>query len=265
MVPDANFGGCSESENEERLLVGVEERSTDGVAPGNDYNDLVELEIDEGNSLPELTSESNSDSQSIDDFEYDASNSDMTDSGNSETQWGNPIRVRCDQDALDMQVVIGISDSSEPELFGWGNLTTESDESQHPSDDGIGLGRGQGDARNEVAAQVNEYADDILLLERFAHDYGMQIEVVAEELRPQSDLEDNGSVSSGDTRDGGARASANAADLVEDLATCDLEVESDVTRDVLGEVSVETMDRIQANVMESTVEEACPNSNISYE
>ena len=79
-VPDANFGGCSENENEneERLLVGVDELSSDGVAPGNDYNDLVELEIDEGNSLPELTSESNSDSQSIDDFEYDASNSEIS-------------------------------------------------------------------------------------------------------------------------------------------------------------------------------------------
>ena len=140
-----------------------------------------------------------------------------------------------------------------------------SDESQHPSDDGIGLGVCQGGVLNHEAAQVNEYADDIVVLEQIANVVGVQIEVVIEELRPQGDIEDIGSESGGDAQDWGAWGLANAPDLVGVLTNNELDDESIVSRDDLREEESMIMNRIQVNVTEGTSEEACQNPNASLE
>ena len=124
---------------------------------------------------------------------------------------------------------------------------------------------GQGGVLNHEAAQVNEYADDIVVLEQIANVVGVQIEVVTEELRPQRDIEDNGSVSGGDAQDGGAWGLANAPDLVDVLTNNELDEGSIVSRDDLREEESMIMNRIQANVTEGTTEEACQNPNASLE
>ena len=156
-----------------------------------------------------------------------------------------------EQEERDVQFVVGTSDSSDSELLGWRCVTTDSDEVQPPSDDGIALGTNQEDASVDVGVQMHEYRDDVLRLERIAEAVGTQVEVVIDDLRSQSDSEGNGSMSSGDIRDGGPREFIIAAVPAVGLEAQNLDDETAMEGGGLG------MDddgrRIQANVTENTV------------
>ena len=78
---------------------------------------------------------------------------------------------------------------------------------------------------------------------------GAQVEVVIDDLRPPSDSEGNGSMSSGDIRDGGAREFIIAAVQAVDLEAQNLDDGSDMEGDGLG--MVDDGRRIQARVTES--------------
>ena len=79
------------------------------------------------------------------------SGSDQTDSGNSECQWGNLLRVEVVGNGL--QVTVGISRSDEEAII-W-ELLTFSDITHHSSDDELGLG-----VSRERMVNVGIYHDD---------------------------------------------------------------------------------------------------------
>ena len=155
-----------------------------------------------------------------------------------------------EQEERDVQFVVGTSDSSDSELLGWRCVTTDSDEVQPPSDNGIALGTNQEDASVDVGFQMHEYIDDVLQLERIAEAVVAQVEVVIDDLRPLSDSEGNGSMSSGGIRDGGAREFIIAAVQAVDLEAQNLDDGTTMEGDGLG--MVDDGRRIQASVTEST-------------
>ena len=125
-------------------------------------------------SVPELTLGAESDSD-MRVFALDSG----TDSGHSDVQWGNPmgdIPI-----GMNMQVSVGISNSSENDTTELWSMLASNNESQHPSDDEISMGivtggdedRVEQDGNNELAMDVrgqilrNEFAvyrDDVVLL-----------------------------------------------------------------------------------------------------
>ena len=84
----------------------------------------------ESDVLPDLTSASDSTPVS------GLTTTDETDSGNSECQYGNPFSSVVVGD--EPHVVVGVSYTDE-EVVEW-NMSTTSDETQHNSDEGLGMG-----------------------------------------------------------------------------------------------------------------------------
>ena len=135
----------------------------------------------QSNGMPELTS--GTDTSTV----PSAGELSGTDSGNSECQYGNPFGdLAIDNELL----VVGVSGSDDG-AFAW-NVFTDSDETQHTSDDGLGMG---------VVRNQNEmiYVDDqVMDINNIEHGV---------EYLPSDDDERAGSSPVVEDRDGGARES----------------------------------------------------------
>ena len=186
----------------------------------NSDNNIVSVcgSYSANNSIPELTSgtETDSDMRVFDLYSE-------TDSGHSDVQWGNPMgNIPM---GLNMQVSVGISNSSEFDTTELWSISANS-ESQHSSDDGISMGMivevsGEQVGVNERAElELVGYRDDVMLeMQRGAvldilddalvgavgvnldSDVGRRVDLL------HNDDDGNGSVPSGDIRDGGAQMS----------------------------------------------------------
>ena len=109
---------------------------------------------EDSSSLPDLTSGTEVDEDG------DLSNLDnqSSDSGNSEVQWGNPMGdVRM---GMNMQISVGISNSSDFDSTELWSLSDYSNDVQHPSDDGISMGMMRAEEPGEGMAL---FVDDVVL------------------------------------------------------------------------------------------------------
>ena len=172
------------------------------VSEQNSLFDQVLLSSEtSSDSVPNLTSgtESHSDSSV-------GPSSQMSDSGNSEVQWGNPLSVELIGNGNVMQVMVGMSNTSDEDFALCEDESVTSNEVEDPLDDGIGLGRVDsvnGESDIDInGPNVIRYVDEIQILENGQNIYD----------RNQWDL-GNGPEVSGGNRDGGARGQVFAPEV----------------------------------------------------
>ena len=215
-------------------------------------NDEMNMyENDDLLEIPELESESSSsDQDSVPELE--------SDSGNSEVQWGNPLNIELQGKWIQASVAVDESD--------WlGSLSSDSWETQHPSDDGVGFGVECVSARayvDDLAMLVNDvnYEEDgangVNYGEGGANALSPQIhgEDGANALSPQinQDEQGNGSDSSGVERGGGTRETVSSREglLPQMQNEIGMELLNDDVRD-----DQEDEDRIQIEFEDDLVDE----------
>ena len=174
-------------------------------------------------SMPDLATDSISENENL-----LSPDSNETDSGNSELQWGDPQIIW--QPEFSGEVAIGLTDSDDDGNVLWGSLSTSSNETQHESDDGVVLGISEGvvgratSDSDSVEMVLNEYLESV----RYGDDV-VQLNGIALLCNRggvnDDDLSNDdigfGSVSNGSNGDGGAQLLYGLEHTVSDAESTD--------------------------------------------
>ena len=247
--PDGSKLSCSEASVKPKLD-NTRGRSVESVEVDNDFTGDVDdtssvssesrsdIPVESDTSdMPGLVSGTESSSLSTSDNSSSASEwaSSRSDSGNSEVQWGNPLNSGLRSEWLDLAVAVSDGESDWP-FPGWTeNVSSNSNESQHPSDDGLGLG--------VVDEGGYAYLEDLAFVGelRYAND-----EEADDNMLPQDD-QGYGIDFNGVERGGGTRETVSQDDGLQ-LFTID--GESELVANVLGGVLGDERSRIQIELID---------------
>ena len=175
-----------------------------------------------------------------------------TDSGNSEVQWGGPHIIW--QPEFSGEVSVALTDSDDDGQVLWGLVSTSSNETQHDSDDGVVLGvsRGVSESATSGTESVEMVLDEFLEVAMYRDDVvqlsgGTQR---GDRNELDDDLSNNdigfGSVSYGSDGDGGAQLLSDLQHTVSDEDTTDVCCEdlNEASVDLIGDAR-DDGDRIQ--------------------